>query len=314
LRVAAAQTRPVWGDPDATTEVVVRWLGRAGADGVDLVAFGETFLSGYPVWVSSTGGARFEDPLQQRAYAWYLDAAVELDGPQLARIRQAAGDLGVTVVLGVSERGAGPASGTVFATLVTIDPQAGIVTAHRKLRPTFEERLVWGAGDGHGLRVHRHDDGWRVGALNCWENWMPLARTALYAQGEDLHVSVWPGRCRLTEDIVRFVAREGRGRSLAAGALLSIDDIPTDFPLHAELAAQPEEVGCDGGSAIAAPDGSVVVAPVADEERLVVADLDLARVREQRQSFDVTGHYARPDVLQLTVDRRRLDGITFRDG
>jgi nitrilase len=312
MRIAAAQARPAWLDPARGTELVVDWLDRAAAEGIDLLAFGETFLSGYPAWVSSTGGARFEDPKQKRAYATYLDAAVELDGPELATIRTAAADHRVFTYLGITERGTGPARGTVFATLVAIDPDAGIVSAHRKLRPTYEERLVWGPGDGHGLRVHPLPAGWRVGGLNCWENWMPLARTALYAGGEDLHVSSWPGSTRLTTDITRFIAREGRVYSLAAGGLLTTADLPSDFPLHDEL-LEAGGVHQDGGSAIAGPDGRWVVQPVADEERLVVADVDLAQVRAERQNFDPTGHYARPDVLHLTVDRRRLDGVEFRD-
>jgi nitrilase len=312
VRVAAAQAHPAWLDPEKGTERVIEWIGRAAHDGVDLLAFGETFLSGYPAWVSSTGGARFEDAKQKRAYAAYLDAAVELTGPELTTIAAAVADHGVFTYLGITERGTGTARGTVFATLVAIDPAAGVVSAHRKLRPTHEERLVWGPGDGHGLRVHALPSGWQVGGLNCWENWMPLARTALYAGGEDLHVSAWPGSVRLTQDLTRFVAREGRVFSLAAGGLLTLDDLPTDFPLYDEL-AEAGGVEQDGGSAIAGPDGRWVVEPLADDEALLAADLDLAEVRAERHNFDPTGHYARPDVLRLTVDRRRLDGVEFVD-
>jgi nitrilase len=312
VRIAAAQARPVWLDPAATTKKVLAWLEEAAAQRVELVAFPETFLSGYPFWLELTGGARFEDPAQKRAYAAYLDAAVVADGPELALITEAARDLGTFVYLGTTERGAGPASGTVFCTLVAIDPSAGVVSMHRKLMPTYEERLVWGIGDGHGLRTHRVG-GARVGGLNCWENWMPQARHALYAGGEDLHVSVWPGNPRNTADITRFIAQEGRVWSLAACGLISLSDVPSGFPLRAEL----EEAGvtdyCRGGSGIAAPDGSWLVEPVADEERLVVADIDLEAVRAARQNFDPTGHYSRPDVFDVTVDRRRREAARFVD-
>lgn len=310
MRIAAAQARPIWLDAAGTTAKVLAWLHDAAAQGVELVAFPEAFLSGYPFWVELTGGARFDDAWQKRAYAAYLEAAVELDGPELAQITEAARDLGVFVYLGTTERGTEYARGTVFCTLVAIDPQVGIVSAHRKLMPTFEERLVWGLGDGNGLRVHRLG-GARVGGLNCWENWMPQARHALYAQGEDLHVSVWPGNPRNTADIARFLALEGRVFSLAANGLLSLDDVPADFPLSEELAALATTRYCRGGSAIAAPDGTWVVAPVQDEERLVVADIDLRRVAEERHNFDPAGHYSRPDVFAVDVDRRRRRPSSF---
>ena len=312
MRVAAAQARPHWLDPSETTKKVVTWIEAAAAEGVQLVAFPETFLSGYPSWLEHTGGARFDDAAQKRAYAAYLDASVELEGRELALVTEAARDLGVFVYLGTTERATGNARGTVFCTLVAIDPRAGIVSAHRKLMPTHEERLVWGIGDGHGLRVHPVGST-RVGGLNCWENWMPQARHALYAQGEEVHVSVWPGNPHNTADITRFIAREGRVFSLAANGLLSLTDVPADFPLRAEL----EETGvadyCRGGSAIAAPDGTWIVEPVADQERLVIADLDLAQVAQERQNFDPTGHYSRPDVFAVEVDRRRREASTFRD-
>ena len=144
-----------------------------------------------------------------------------------------------------------------------------------------------------------------VGALNCWENWMPLARAALYAAGEDLHVMLWPGSEGLTRDLTRFVAREARSFVVSAGALLRAEDLPDDLPLPEALAA-PGELLYDGGSCVAGPDGEWVVAPVTGREELVLCDLDPARVREERQSFDPAGHYARPELLRVTVDPRRL--------
>jgi nitrilase len=312
MRIAAAQTSPAWLDRAATTATVLDWLGRAADARVELLAFPEAFLSGYPFWVCRTDGARFDDPRHNRAYADYLDAAVELDGRELARIVEAARDLRVFTYLGVTERGVGTARGTVFCTLVAIDPRRGVVGAHRKLMPTHDERLVWGAGDGHGLRVHPCA-GLRVGGLSCWENWMPQARLALYAGGEDLHVSVWPGSCRLTAQITRFIALEGRVYSLAAGGLLAMDDVPADFPFHDQLTALSDDRSFDGGSAVAGPDGSWLVEPVSGVEQLVVAEIDVARVRAARHHFDPTGHYGRPDVFELRVDRRRHTVARFDD-
>jgi nitrilase len=255
MRVAAAQAHPAWLDPARGTELVTDWLARAAAEG------SSSSPSGRPSSPATRPGCHdrrcpFEDAKQKRAYAAYLDAAVELDGPDVAGSRRRSPSTGVFTYLGITERGTGPASGTVFATLVAIDPARGVVSAHRKLRPTYEERLVWGPGDGHGLRVHALPSGVRVGGLNCWENWMPQARTALYAGGEDLHVSCGRVRRGNTTDITRFVAREGRVFSLAAGGLLTLGDVPTDFPAYDEL-AEAGGVHQDGGSAVAAPDGSV---------------------------------------------------------
>jgi len=310
MRIAAAQTAPVWGDPDATADVVVEWIEHAAEERVDLIAFGETFLSGYPFWISRTDGARFNAPDQKEAYAAYLDSAVNLDGPQLDRISKAVAATGVFTYVGITERS--PSRGTVYATYVAIDPGAGVVSAHRKLMPTYDERMVWGIGDGHGLRAHRVGDV-VVGGLNCWENWMPAVRHALYAQGIDLHVAAWPGSVALTKDITRFIAMEGRCFVLSAGALLSDDAIPDGFPLK-EAAFASSEVVFDGGSAIAAPDGSWLVEPVAGIEQLVVADIDPAMVRGERQNFDPAGHYFRGDVINVSVDRSRIEPVSFKEG
>ena len=310
MRVAAVQARPVWLDKRATAERAVAWIERAASDHIELVAFPETFLPGYPSWVCRTDGARFDDPLQKRAYAEYLDAAVELDGPELTRITEAVRDLGVFVYLGVAERGTGTGRGTAFCTLVAIDPNDGVIGVHRKLVPTYDERLVWGWGDGHGLRVHRFG-GWRVGGLICWENWMPQARHALYADGEELHVSVWPGSAALTSDVTRFVAREGRVWHLAVGGLLNGEDVPNDFTFADQLT--PLGVLHEGGSAIAAPTGEWVVQPVSGREGLITADLGRTLLDSERQNFDPAGHYARPDVFEVRVDRRRREAATFID-
>jgi nitrilase len=317
LRVAAVQDAPAFLDPVASTAKAIRWIEEAADRSVELLAFGETWLPGYPFWLSSTGGARFDDPLQKAMYARYLRAALRADGPELAAIADAAARCGVHVVLGFVERGTSTATGSTFASLATISPNAGVVIVHRKLVPTYEERLVWAHGDGHGLRTHelvtRTGATVRIGALNCWENWMPLARHTMWSQGVDVLVASWPGAVRLTEDITRFAAREGRVFVLSAGGVLQRADLPDDLPIAEALPPDPEHVFYDGGSAIAGPDGRFVVAPVANERGLVVAELTLGAIARERQNFDVTGHYTRPDVFHVTVHRSRRPLVSFDD-
>ncbi len=274
---------------------------------MQLLAFPETFLPGYPYWVMLGGVDRFNDQQAKAAYAAYVDAAVDLDGFELKQITAAVRDLGVFVYLGIAER-----SGTsVYATLVAIDPERGAMSAHRKLMPTYGERTVWAVGDGHGLRVH-DVGGMLVGGLNCWENWMPLARHALYAEGEELHVAAWPGSAAMTADIARLIALEGRVWVLLASGLLAADDVPAEFPYYQLIANKPPGF-YNGGSCIAAPDGTWAVAPTADEERLLIADVDRDAVHRARQTFDPAGHYSRPDVFDVRVNRRRLGAVAFLD-
>lgn len=310
MKVAVVQARPVWLDKKATAAKVVTLLEECGRRGADVAVFSETFLAGYPFWVCRTNGAAFNDPLQKHAYALYVEEAVSADGPEIRLVHEAARDLGIFVFLGVTERGDGGASGTVYCSLIAIDPDRGVVNVHRKLAPTHDEKLVWGRGDGHGLRTHTHR-GLRLGGLICWENWMPQARFALYAQGIDLFVSVWPGWSGLTRDITRFIAQEGRTYAVAASGLLSLDDVPDDFPMLDDIKAHYANDLFDGGSGIVGPDGSWIAGPVVGSEEVLVADIDQHKVSEERLMFDVAGHYSRPDVFESRVNRTRQTAVLF---
>ncbi len=312
ITIGAAQLGGPWLNPAARLAKVIACCESAAAQGCDLVVFPEAYLNGYPFWLSRTQGARFNDPAQKACYAYYLDSAVEISGPEIAQIESLASDLGLAILLGLTERGVGNGRGSTYCTLVTVDPKAGLVGHHRKLVPTYDERLVWANGDGAGLRTHALGPA-RVGALNCWENWMPSARQALYAGGEDLHVGIWPGSTELTTDITRFVALEGRVFSVAVSGLLHVDDIPDDFPLAGELRAHSAATSFNGGSAVAGPDGRWLIPPVPDAEGLIVAELDLREVSRERLTFDPTGHYSRPDVFVNTVRRDRRSAVTFLD-
>jgi len=312
MRVAAVQARPAWLDPAATAARVATWIALAAGAGARLVAFPETFLSGYPAWIRAGTGIGFEDPVQRAAYAAYLDAAVAADGPEMDVVCEAAARHDVFVFLGASERATSAGRGTVYCTLFAIHPRHGVVGAHRKLVPTHQERSVWGRGDGHGLRAHDWE-GVRVSGLSCWENWMPQARHALYADGAEIHVCTWPGWRGQADDIARFMALEGRVAVVAASGLLSPDDVPDGFPLAARMRAEPARFTFDGGSAVAGPDGRFLAGPVGDREGLVVADVDPAAIRAARLAADPAGHYARPDVFRVEVDRRRATAADLRD-
>ena len=312
LTVGLAQIAPVWLNRELTLAKILESIHAAAEAGCRLVAFGEGILPGYPFWIERTDGARFNSPLQKEIHAHYLANAVQIEAGHLDRVCELAKQRALAVMLGCIERPADRGGHSVYASLVYIDAQGAIQSVHRKLMPTYEERLTWAPGDGHGLRTHRLGP-FTIGGLNCWENWLPLARAALYGQGEDLHVAVWPGSVGNTKDITRFMALEGRSYVLSVSGLMRVSDIPAGIPHRSLITAGSSETIADGGSCITGPDGEWVVPPVVNEERLIVATLDHKRVREERQNFDPAGHYARPDVLQLRVNRQRQSSLSLEE-
>jgi len=312
MRIAAAQIAPVFLDRSATLAKVERAIQDAASQGAALVAFGETLVPGYPAWLSRTDGARFDAADQKRLHARYLDQAVAVEEGHLDRVCAAAREGKIAVVLGIAERPADRGGHTVYCSRVFIDADGAVGSIHRKLMPTYEERLSWGVGDGAGLVTHRVGR-FTVGSLLCWENWMPLARAALYAAGENLHVALWPGGAHNTSEITRHIARESRSYVLSVSGLLREQDVPADFPERARFVPTGGELLFDGGSCLAGPDGGWVIPPVTGEERVLSAEIAIERVLEERQNFDPAGHYARPDVLQLLVDRRRQRAAEFDD-
>lgn len=312
LRVSLAQIAPRWLDKAETLGKVEDHVRRAAGQGSQLVVFGEGLLPGYPFWPELTDGARFESALQKDLFAHYSSQAVDIAAGDLDSLCVIASVHGIAVYLGCIEKAPDRGGQSLYASLVFIDAGGKIGSVHRKLCPTYEERLVWSAGDGHGLKVHDLH-GFRAGGLNCWENWMPLPRAALYAQGENVHVAAWPGNLRNTADITRFIARESRSYVLSVSGLMHADWIGDNIPHAARIRQAASGWMADGGSCIAAPDGQWVLEPQVEKEGLFSAELDMDMIRRERHNFDPAGHYSRPDVTRLSVDRTRQSTVTFED-
>lgn len=312
LHIALAQIAPVWLDKEKTLEKIKASIREAGSKNCDLIVFGEALLPGYPFWVSLTKGSEFDSPVQKELFAHYARNAVQIEKGDLAEVCALAKKFGLAVYLGTIERPQNRGGHSLYCSLVYIDAQGEIQSVHRKLQPTYEERLVWSPGDGHGLQTHGLKK-FTVGGLNCWENWMPLVRATLYGLGENLHVAVWPGTDLNTTDITRFIARESRSFVISVSSLMRRQDFPSGTPhLESILENAPEPLA-NGGSCIAGPNGEWVVPPVVDREGLIFQTIDFNRVLEERQNFDPSGHYSRPDVTRLSVNRNRQSVLDLEE-
>lgn len=308
LKVALAQIAPVWLNKEGTLQKIENSMREAAAQKAELIIFGEALLPGYPFWVSLTDGAQFDSVVQKEIHAHYAQNAVVIEQGDLDTVCMIAKEHNLAVYLGIIERPLDRGGHSLYASLVYINQQGEIKSVHRKLQPTYEERLTWAPGDGNGLRVHPLK-AFTVGGLNCWENWMPLPRTALYGQGENLHIAVWPGSDYNTKDITRFIARESRSYVISVSSLMRKDDFPKDTPHLTEILKNAPEILGNGGSCIAGPDGEWVMEPVLHTEGLLIETLDFNRVLQERQNFDPVGHYSRPDVTQLSVNRERQSTV-----
>jgi len=299
-RVAIAQAAPVFLDLEKSVDKAVRLVGEAAGRGARLVAFGETWLPGYPAWLDlCPGSAYWDHPPAKKAYARLVENSAIIPGPETDRLRAAAREHGVVIVIGVHERVAGgPGHGTLYNTNLVIGPDGSILSRHRKLVPTHAERLVWGPGDGGDLEAVATPIG-RVGSLICWEHWMPLARQAMHESAEEIHVACWPTVRDMYQVASRHYAFEGRCFVLAAGLITRARDLPADLELPPGVRENPDGLVCSGGSCIIGPDGALLAGPVFDREEILVADLDLGRIAEESMALDVTGHYNRPDVFQF---------------
>lgn len=310
LKVALAQIAPVWLDKQATLKKIYHQIEEAAKEKAELIVFGEGLVPGYPFWLALTGGAEWNQTTNKELHAAYVRNSVTIEDGDLDTACTLAKKHKMAMYLGIIERPLDRGGHSVYASLVYINQEGIIQSVHRKLQPTYDERLTWAPGDGNGLQVHSLKQ-FTVGGLNCWENWMPLPRAALYGQGENLHVAVWPGSDHNTKDITRFIARESRSFVISVSALMRKSDFPENT-LHLEkILEKAPQVLANGGSCIAGPDGEWLVEPDTTTNGNIYHTIDFNRVYEERQNFDPVGHYSRPDVTKLQVNRERQSTVEF---
>jgi predicted amidohydrolase len=283
---------------------------NAARDGAALVVFPETWLPGYPAWLDVCRDVALWDhgPVK-RVFARMAENSVVVGGDSGRALTEIAREYRVTLVIGITERvEADVGRGTLYNALLTFGPDGALLNHHRKLVPTYTERMVWGPGDAQGLGAVDTPAG-RVGGLICWEHWMPLARQAMHESGEDIHVAVWPTAHEMHQVASRQYAFEGRCFVLAAGSLMRASALPAELEPHPDRVSSADQFVLRGGSAIIGPDGGYLAGPVYDDTCTLHAEIDLRRVREESMSLDVAGHYHRPDCLELVVTRRRTNDL-----
>jgi nitrilase len=308
-RIAVVQRPPVLLDRGRTLHAAVAAVAEAARGGAKLVVFPEAFVPGYPVWIwRLKPGA--DMGLAGTLHARLLDNAVSLRRGDLDALCAAAKENALTVVCGMHERDEDFSRSTLYNTVVVIGPDGTILNRHRKLMPTNPERMVWGMGDASGLQVVDTPCG-RVGTLLCWESYMPLARYALYAQGVEIYVAPTYDAGESWVGTMQHVAREGGCWVVGSGLAMKASDIPESFPERARLYPDPEEWVNPGDSVVVAPGGKIEAGPLSRQTGILYAEIDAARCGSARRTLDVAGHYSRPDVFELHVNRRPRQPVAF---
>ena len=302
VRVAVVQAAPVVLKLEASLEKACSLVQEAARLGARLVAFPESWLPSYPAWLDCCRDYQLWDHTPgKRVFARLAENSVIIPGPVTNVLASTARENGVVLSIGVSERvREGPGRGTLYNTMLTFGADGSMLNSHRKIMPTHTERLIWGHGDGTSLKTVDTDCG-RIGGLICWEHWMPLARHVLHSCGEDIHVAEWPQVKEMNLVASRHYAFEGRCFVLAAGAIMRARDLPEELEPLESLRRDPESFVLRGGSAIIGPEGSLLAGPLFEEESILTADLDFSRIVEESLTLDVTGHYSRPDIFDVTL-------------
>ena len=309
IRVAVVQAASVLFDRQATLEKACQLIRDAGNNSAQLVLFPEALIPGYPRGLSF--GMVVGSRTQEGREIWhqYWENAVDIPSSATDALGEAAREAGVYSAIGVIERDSQGGKGTLYCTLLYFDQQGKIIGKHRKLKPTGSERLIWGEGDGSTLPVFPTEIG-NIGGLICWENYMPLARMAMYSKGVELYLAPTADQRDTWQATMRHIACEGRCFVLGCNQFVTKDMYPQSFQDHPELDGQPE-VMCRGGSVIISPLGEVLAGPLYDQEGILYADLDMNEIARAKLDFDVVGHYARPDVFQLNINEHPMPSVKW---
>ncbi|TWC50478.1 nitrilase [Pseudomonas sp. SJZ080] len=310
-KVAIIQRPPVLLDRGATIARAVQSVAEAAAAGASLIVLPESFIPGYPSWIWRLAAGK-DGAVVGQLHTRLLANAVDIAKGDLNELCEAARVHAVTIVCGINECERQTGGGTLYNSVVVIGTDGAVLNRHRKLMPTNPERMVHGFGDASGLRTVDTPVG-RVGALICWENYMPLARYSLYAQGVEIYVAPTYDTGDGWISTMRHIALEGRCWVLGSGTALRGSDIPDDFPARAQLFADPDEWINDGDSVVVNPQGRIVAGPLHREAGILYADIDVALVAPARRALDVTGHYARPDIFELQVRRTPATAVRYID-
>lgn len=310
IKAAVVQAAPVLFDREASVEKACRLVAEAAAQKSRLILFPEAFIPAYPRGLSFGTVVGSRSPQGRLTWQTYWASSVDIPSPATEALGEAARRAGAYLAIGVIERDGEYSGGTLYCTLLYFDPEGKLVGKHRKLKPTAAERLIWGEGDGSTLTVICADFG-KIGGLICWENYMPLARMAMYSKGIEIYLAPTADTRDSWQATLRHIALEGRCFVLGCNQFVTKSMYPADLVGIEDLEKLPENL-CRGGSAIISPLGEVLAGPLFDEEGILYADLDLGDVARGKLDFDVTGHYARPDVFELIVDERPKQTVSYR--
>jgi nitrilase len=310
VKAAVIQAAPVLFNREDSVEKACRLTQEAAAQGAKLILFPEAFIPAYPRGLSFGTVIGSRSPQGRLTWQTYWANAVDIPSPATEALGAAARQANVYLVIGVIERDSQFSQGTLYCTMLYFNPDGQLIGKHRKLKPTAAERLIWGEGDGSTLTVLDTEFG-KIGGLICWENYMPLARMAMYGKGVELYLAPTADSRDSWQSTLRHIACEGRCFVLGCNQFVAKSMYPTELDGREDLASQPETM-CRGGSVIISPLGDVLAGPLYDQEGMLFADLDLAQIAQSKFDFDVTGHYARPDVFQLIINEKPLLPVTYR--